>query len=126
MPGFFGYSLPRARDFALDFGFVVLVIGVYFLARGLAPTRIVVAEFGCMRRWTDCGAYLTDVINSVDARGGHWAFYSFREDVWEGMDYELPATVKPGQYYWLAEQHKLDKLPRNGPLMQILREKMQH
>jgi len=23
-------------------------------------------------------------MNAVDARSGHWAFYSFREDVWDG------------------------------------------
>lgn len=32
--------LPGAGAFARDFGVVVAVIGVYFLARGIAPTRI--------------------------------------------------------------------------------------
>ncbi len=93
-------------------------------AQGLKPTRIVAAEFGCMRLWADCGTYLKDVMDAVDARGGHWAFYSFREDVWDGMDYELPASLKPGQFYWLSEQKKTDKLPRNGELMQLLKQRM--
>ncbi|WP_198404857.1 hypothetical protein [Burkholderia ambifaria] len=104
-------------------------IGVAFdwaAAQGLKPTRIVVAEFGCMRLWPDCGTYLKDVMHAVDARGGHWAFYSFREDVWDGMDYELPASLKPGRFYWLAENGKRDRLPRDEQLMRILEAGMKH
>ncbi len=93
-------------------------------AQGLPPTRIVAAEFGCMRRWVDCGTYLTDVMDAVEARGGHWAFYAFREDEWEGMDYELPASLPPGRFYWLTEEGKADTLPRDGALMDLLRERM--
>ena len=92
--------------------------------QGLPPTRIVAAEFGCMRRWQDCGTYLTDVMDAVEAQGGHWAFYSFREDEWEGMDYELPASLTPGRFYWLTEEGRAGKLPRNGPLMDLLRDRM--
>ncbi|MDO3384768.1 cellulase family glycosylhydrolase [Gilvimarinus sp. SDUM040013] len=91
----------------------------------LPPTRIVAAEFGCMRRWPDCGTYLNDVLDAVESRGGHWAFYSFREDEWEGMDYELPTRVAPGRFYWLMEQGKGDSLPRDGKLMDLLRDRMQ-
>lgn len=94
-------------------------------AQGLPPTRVVAAEFGCMRLWADCGRYLTDVIDAVEEKGGHWAFYSFREDEWEGMDYELSAKVKPGQFYWLKEEGKADKLPRDGTLMDLLKARMQ-
>lgn len=94
-------------------------------AAGVPPSRVVAAEFGCMRLWTDCGTYLTDVMDAVDARGGHWAFYSFREDEWEGMDYELSAKVKPGRFYWLKEQGKAGTLPRDGKLMELLKARMQ-
>lgn len=93
-------------------------------AQGLPPTRMVAAEFGCMRRWDDCGTYLGDVLDAVEARGGHWAFYAFREDDWEGMDYELPASLKPGRFYTLMEQGKGDLLPRDGPLMELIRSRM--
>lgn len=86
----------------------------------LPPTRIVAAEFGCMRRWPDCGNYLTDVIDAIEAQGGHWAFYSFREDQWEGMDYELPVSLAPGRFYWLVEEGKYETLPRNGSLMKLI------
>ena len=74
--------------------------------------------------WTDCATYLEDVVDAVEARGGHWAFYSFREDVWDGMDYELPPSVTTGQFYWLSETGKGDTLPRDGALMKLLRERM--
>lgn len=93
-------------------------------AQGLPPTRIVAAEFGCMRRWQDCGTYLGDVLDAVQAQGGHWAFYSFREDEWDGMDYELPADLAPGRFYWLTEEGRADQLPRDGKLMDILRARM--
>src|SRR5690606_39285128 len=41
-------------------------------AEGLPPTRVVAAEFGCMRLWADCGTYLADVMDAVEERGGHW------------------------------------------------------
>ena len=90
-------------------------------AHGLPATRIVVAEFGCMRRWQDCGSYLGDVISATDERRGHWAFYTFRPDEWDGMDYELPTSLTPGQYYWRKEQGTMGTLPRDGPLMDLLR-----
>ena len=92
--------------------------------QGLPPARIVAGEFGCMRQWQDCAAYLGDVMDAVEARGGSWAFYSFREDVWDGMDYELPAELPPGRFYWLSEQGRAAELPRNGALMDQLRERM--
>ncbi|MCD9032058.1 glycoside hydrolase family 5 protein [Luteimonas sp. Y-2-2-4F] len=93
-------------------------------AQGLPATRVVAGEFGCMRRWADCAAYLTDVLDAVDARGGHWAFYAFREDEWDGMDYELPAGLAPGRFYWLTEQGRAGELPRDGGLMKLLTSRM--
>jgi len=91
---------------------------------GVPSNRVVASEFGCMRRWTDCEAYLTDVLDAVEARNGHWAFYAFREDEWDGMDYELPASLKPGRFYHLKSQHKAELIPRNGELMELLRKRM--
>lgn len=93
-------------------------------AQGLPPTRVVAGEFGCMRRWEDCGTYLGDVLDAVEARGGHWAFYAFREDGWDGMDYELPPSLPPGRFYWLSEQGQADRLPRDGALMDLLKARM--
>ncbi len=68
-------------------------------AQGLPPTRIVAAEFGCGRRLPLCPVYLEDVLSALDAHGTHWAFYSFREDVWDAMDYELGAGNPPPGYW---------------------------
>lgn len=65
-------------------------------AHGVPANRVVAGELGCMRQWIDCGAYLTDVLDLLDARNSHWAFYSFREDAWEGMDYELSPEIEAG------------------------------
>ncbi|WP_198433051.1 cellulase family glycosylhydrolase [Burkholderia ubonensis] len=71
-------------------------IGVAFdwaAAQGLKPTRIAVAEFGCMRLWPDCGTHLKDVMDAVDAGDGYWAFYSFREEVWDDSAIQgIPGT----------------------------------
>lgn len=93
-------------------------------AQDLPPTRVVAAEFGCMRRWADCGTYLTNVMDAVESRGGHWAFYAFREDGWDGMDYELPAGLLPGRFYWLSEEGKAGGLPRDGKLMDLVRARL--
>lgn len=92
--------------------------------QGIPSSRVVAAEFGCMRRWSDCGTYLSGVVDILEDHQAHWAFYSFREDVWDGMDYELPPSVTPGQFYWLTEQGKPENLKRGGPLFDILARKM--
>ncbi len=93
-------------------------------AHGVPVKRMVAGEFGCVRVWTDCGDYLGDVLDTLNAHGAHWAFYSFREDVWEGMDYEIPPAFPAGQVYALREQGRGDKVPLDSPLMDIIRRRM--
>ncbi len=93
-------------------------------ANGVPANRVVAGEFGCVRVWTDCGAYLGDVMDTLNSHGAHWAFYSFREDVWEAMDYEIPPAFPAGQVYYLREQGKDDKVPVDGPLMAIIKTRM--
>lgn len=81
-------------------------------AQGVPATRMVAAEFGCGRQWPSCPAYLDDVLRRFDADGIHWAFYSFREDEWDAMDYELGAgPVPPG--YWNPKRN--NDAVRRGP-----------
>lgn len=117
----------KKRNMAWNRAAVAAHIGTAFdwaAAQGLPPTRVVAAEFGCMRRWADCGTYLSDVLDVIEARGGHWAFYAFREDDWDGMDYELPASIKPGRFYAAMNRGQGDLLPRNGQLMKLIRSRM--
>lgn len=79
-------------------------------AHGIAANRMVVAEFGCMRRWPDCPAYLRDVLSVLGREQVHWAFYAFREDGWDGMDYELGDRPLP-MAYWEAQAKGLAPEP---------------
>ncbi len=93
-------------------------------AHGVPANRMVAGEFGCVRVWVDCGTYLADVMDTLNGHGAHWAFYSFREDVWEGMDYEIPPAFPAGQVYHLREQHRGAAVPLDGPLMGVIRSRM--
>ena len=75
-------------------------------------SRLVVGEFGCMRRLPGCRRYLEDVLTVLDSNQLHWAFYSFREDSWDGMDYELGAAKVPWRYWQAIEQGAPDPLVR--------------
>lgn len=90
-------------------------------AHGVPPLRLVASEFGCVRHWSDCGSWLGDVLDTLDGKGVHWAFYGFREDEWDAMDYELAPDVTSGQFYWLHEQGKADRLRRTPhPLLDVI------
>ncbi len=87
--------------------------------------RMVAGEFGCMRRWAGCKAYLEDVLTSLDASKLHWAFYSFREDSWDGMDYEL-GSKKVNWKYWDAIDAGLPDLVKRkaGPEFEPIRKRL--
>lgn len=80
----------------------------------LPRSRLVVGEFGCMRRLPGCSEYLEDVLSVMDRHRLHWAFYSFREDNWDGMDYELGSAKVPWRYWQAIEQGAPDPLPRKA------------
>ena len=77
------------------------------LERALAPlhrwatrhhvpaSRIFVGEVGIHRRIPGAGRYLEDALDLASDAGWHWAFYAFREDDWDGMDYELGVAPLP-------------------------------
>lgn len=112
---------------AFDKAAMTTFLGVPFAwarAQGVPASRLVAGEFGCVRVWVDCRAYLGDVLDTLNAHGAHWAFYSFREDVWEGMDYEIPPAFPAGQVYHLREQGRGDKVPLDSPLMGVIRRRM--
>ncbi len=55
----------------------------------LPPSRLFLGEVGIDRRIPGAREYLRDALALASARRWHWAFYAFREDDWDGMDYEL-------------------------------------
>ena len=92
---------------------------------GVAPNRLVAAEFGCMRTWPDCTRYLEDVVSALEGDGMHWAFYSFRES-WDGMDYELGTRKLPWQYWEAMEQGRPYALERRpNPLFEPILKRLE-
>ncbi|MEI5681334.1 MULTISPECIES: glycoside hydrolase family 5 protein [unclassified Mesorhizobium] len=81
---------------------------------GVAENRIVAGEFGCMRRLAGCRQYLDDVLTKLDANRLHWAFYSFREDSWDGMDYELGREKVNWKYWEAIDAGKPDPVKRKA------------
>ena len=67
----------------------------------IKSNRIFVGEFGCNRMVSGAANYLSDLINIFNQHNWHWAFFTFRQDSWDGMDYEI-GTKPPGWAYWQA------------------------
>ena len=82
--------------------------------KGVPLNRLVAGEFGCMRRWAGCKTYLEDVLTALDKDDLHWAFYSFREDAWDGMDYELGSKTVGWKYWQQMEANERDTTPRKS------------
>lgn len=82
--------------------------------KGVPLNRLVAGEFGCMRRWAGCKTYLEDVLTALDKDDLHWAFYSFREDAWDGMDYELGSKTVGWKYWQQMEANERDTMPRKS------------
>lgn len=79
----------------------------------IPANRMVAGEFGCMRKLPGCQQYLEDVLSALEAARVHWAFYSFREDSWDGMDYELGSANVPWAYWKAAEDGQPDPVKRS-------------
>jgi hypothetical protein len=71
---------------------------------GIPSSRIVVGEFGVYRRNAGAREYLRDLVRIFNRHRWHWAFYSFREDTWDGMDYELGDSQAKAPYFQAIER----------------------
>ncbi|MGI8784345.1 MAG: glycoside hydrolase family 5 protein [Acidobacteriota bacterium] len=92
----------------------------------IASNRIFVGEFGCNRTVSGAADYLSDLIKVFNQRNWHWAFFTFRQDSWDGMDYELGAKP-PGAAYWQAvERGEKPQLKRvANPLWDAIKRELQ-
>ncbi len=85
-------------------------------------SKLVAGEFGCMRRNKGCRQYLTDIIDIFQSHQTHWAFYAYREDAWDGYDYELGAKELSAKYWQAKERGGSPSLPRyKSPLFDAIR-----
>jgi hypothetical protein len=87
--------------------------------------KIVVSEFGCMRRNPGAVHYLEDMISILEDKKYHWAFYAFREDGWDGYDYEIGTRALPWSYWQARERGEFPPPPReNNPLFDIIKKRL--
>lgn len=93
---------------------------------GVPFNRLVAGEFGCMRRLPGCMQYLEDVLSVLESARVHWAFYAFREDAWDGMDYELGKTRVPWAYWQAMEKNQPDLVKRHStPEFEPIRKRLE-
>lgn len=69
----------------------------------VARHKILVGEFGGHRTSPGLEKYFEDLISIFNKERWHFAFYAFREDVWDGMDYELGTKKLPWSYWQAIE-----------------------
>jgi hypothetical protein len=91
---------------------------------GFLAGRIYVAELGCWRKNKGCDKYLGDLVEVINEEKWHWGFYSFREDTWDGMDYEMGPTKGLPEEYWKAVEGGIypsreKYYPKKNPLWDI-------
>ena len=60
----------------------------------IPDNQILVGEFGVIRTNKGAEKYLEYLISILNKYKWHWAFYSYREDIWIGIDYELGTNKK--------------------------------
>lgn len=75
----------------------------------IPENRIWAGEFGCSRKVKGVERYLSDLIEIFNEYQWHWSFYSYREDVWENMDYELGIDAVPQKYWEYSTSETLHK-----------------
>jgi hypothetical protein len=104
-------------------------IGLYFKPflqwiqdKNIPANRVVAGEFGCMRKNVGAIKYLADVIDFFNQYKFHWAFYAFREDAWDGYDYELGTENLDWKYWQAVERGESPALPRRAnPLFDVIK-----
>lgn len=87
----------------------------------IPASRILVGEFGCNRTSKGAEKYLSNLIDIFNVNNWHWAFYSFREDCWDSMDYELGFDNLSNEYWEAIEQKtSLDKFRKKTILFDVI------
>lgn len=79
----------------------------------LPSHRILVGEFGGHRTSPGLANYFSDLLDIFEKNRWHYAFYAFREDSWDGMDYELGTQELPANF-WQRENGDTQLKERNA------------
>jgi endoglucanase len=100
----------------------LLPVALWQKKYNVPASRMLVGEFGCDRMSKGSAEYLENLIAIFNDRHWHWAFYSFREDCWDCMDYELGPDKLPWKYWEAAEQGlNLDEFRKDNPLFDVIK-----
>lgn len=122
-PGFDSFSTYWNEDSIKQF---LQPISDWQMQYQIPSSQILVGEFGCARTSEGANRYLESLIRSFDTQNWHWAFYSFREDCWDSIDYELgPGTLD--KKYWEARAHResLNPYRHDNPLFDVIKKDIQ-
>ncbi len=87
-------------------------VKVFQKSHNIASNKILVGEFGGHRISPGLENYFQDLISIFQEEGWHFAFYAFREDTWDGMDYELGDKPLPWQYWQAIDRGQKPHLER--------------
>jgi endoglucanase len=91
-------------------------------ANRVPANRILVGELGVDRRSKGAAQYLADLVEIFEAESWHWAFYAFREDTWDAMDYELGDGPTPPGFWDALEKGRTPTFTRrDNPLFEVLK-----
>ena len=63
------------------------------LENGIPSSRILVGEFGICREVPGAQQYLKDALEIFKEFGWSWCLFSFRDEEWDAMDYELGTDI---------------------------------
>jgi endoglucanase len=91
----------------------------------IPANRMIVGEFGCQHKVKGAASYLEDLIQIFNQQGWHWAFYAFREDVWDAMDYELGTGPVPAGYWQAIEKGETPNVKRiDNPIWAVFKKEL--
>ena len=96
-------------------------------AYNISSNKVLVGEFGGHRMSSGLEQYFKDLIRIFNKEDWHFSFYAFREDTWDGMDYELGAKKLPWSYWKAAERCVKPELTRKSiyPAFLIIKEALE-
>lgn len=91
----------------------------------IPASRIFVEEFGGNRATKGLDNYFRDLISIFNEHGWHWAFYSFREDTWDRMDYELGSKPLGAKYWDAVARGERPKVTRiSNPVWETIKQEL--
>ncbi len=92
----------------------------------IESNRIFIGEFGIRRKVKGAANYLADLIKIFNQQSWHWAFYAFREDEWDAMDYELSTGPVPAGYWQTIERGATPNPKRaNNPIWTVFKQALE-